>query len=112
MTAALRLNSITCLSQQETFGDELYLTFHGQHISLPNMTTGDTKALSGDFFFDGSSSLSLFENDGDHWYDRDDLLGTTTISETQAPGGSFQLDFHGGGAHYVMDVDVLGVVFG
>jgi hypothetical protein len=106
MTAALHLNSITCIKQQETFGDELYLTFNGGRIALPNMTTGATKALSGDYYFGGSASLSLFENDGNHWYDRDDHIATVTISESKAPGGAFKVDFLGGGAHYVMDVDV------
>jgi hypothetical protein len=105
MTAALQLKSLTCLQQQETFGDELYLTFNGKKISLPNMTTGRTVTLSGDYQFDGSASLSLFENDGDHWYDRDDHIGTHTITESQG-AGDFPLDFDEGrgseGAHYVL----------
>jgi hypothetical protein len=109
MAATLQLKSITCLQQQETFTDELYLTFNGKKISLPNMTQGRTKALSGEYQFDGSASLSLFENDGDHWYDRDDHIGTHTITESQAPG-DFPLDFDEGrgseGAHYVLVVDV------
>ena len=105
MTATLHLVSITCIEQQEFFGDELYLTFNGQKISLPNMTTGRTTSLSGDHQFEGSASLSLFENDGDHWYDRDDHIGSRVISETQAPG-DVPLDFEGSQAHYVLVVAV------
>jgi hypothetical protein len=109
MTATLQLKSITCLQQQETFTDELYLTFNGNKRALPNMTQGRTKVLSGEYQFDGSASLSLFENDGDHWYDRDDHIGTHAITESQAPG-DFSLDFDEGrggeGAHYVLVVDV------
>ncbi|HVG96724.1 MAG TPA: hypothetical protein VNK05_07490 [Chloroflexota bacterium] len=110
MAATLQLKSITCLQQQEVFTDELYLTFNGRKISLPNMTQGRTKTLSGDYQFNGSASLSLFENDGDHWYDRDDHIGTHTITESQASGGDFPLDFDEGrgsaGAHYRLVVDV------
>lgn len=109
MTGVLELKSITCLQQQEFFGDELYVTFNGRKISLPNMTQGKTKMLSGSYAFDGSASLSLFENDGDHWYDRDDFIGTHTIMESQ-PAGDFVLDFDEGrggeGAHYQLTVAV------
>jgi hypothetical protein len=108
MTATLHLKTITCLQQQETFTDELYLTFNGEKIALPNMTQGRTEVLSGEHQFDGSASLSLFENDGDHWYDRDDYIGTHTITELQAPG-DLPLDFDeagGAGAHYLLYVDV------
>jgi hypothetical protein len=77
------------------------------------MDQGDTLNLSylGPFVFDGSASLSLFEDDGDHWYDRNDYLGTHTISDWQAPGGAFPLDFTLDG-HYRLDVDVLPLTFG
>jgi hypothetical protein len=112
MTATLQLKSITCLQQQETFTDELYLTFNGEKISLPNMTQGRAQDLSGEYQFDGSASLSLFENDGDHWYDRDDYIGTHTIIESQASGGDLPLDFDeegGAGGHYIL---VVGVTLG
>lgn len=112
MTAMLRLKSITCLNQQETFTDELYVTFNGRKIALPNMTQGNTKVLSAEEPFDGSASLSLFENDGDHWYDRDDHIGSHSISESPAPA-SLTLDFDEGlgseGAHYQLVVDVTPV---
>ena len=108
MTAILRLRIITCLVQAETFTDELYVTFNGTKQSLPNMTKGQTKALSDEFIFDGSRQLSLFENDGNHWWDRDDFIGTETI--TQSPA-DLSLDFKatsGGGlpAVYALDVSI------
>jgi hypothetical protein len=39
----LRLRSIKCIDQQETFTDELYVTFNGTKRALPNMTKGQTK---------------------------------------------------------------------
>ena len=77
--ARLILNSITCINTAETFSDELYVTFNGTRRSLPNMTQGQTKALGQEFVFTGSPKLSLFENDGNHWYDRDDFIASHPI---------------------------------
>jgi len=108
MTAILQLKSITCIRQQETFTDELYVTFNGTKTALPNMTQGRTKELSHAYQFNGTASLSLFENDGDHWYDRDDHIGTHSISESTT--GEFPLTFDEGrgspGARYELTVDV------
>jgi hypothetical protein len=76
MPAILRLNSITCLEQAETFTDEMHVTFNGTKRARPNMTRSQTKTLSDEFMFEGFAQLAMFENDGDHWYDRDDFIGT------------------------------------
>jgi hypothetical protein len=89
-TAILRLRSITCLRQAETFTDELYVTFNGTKRALPDMTQGQSKDLSDEFIFEGSRELMLFENDGNHWYDRDDFITRHTI--TVAPS-DVTLDF-------------------
>jgi hypothetical protein len=104
----LKLRSITCLEQAESFTDELYVTFNGTKRSLPNMTQGQTKSLSDEFVFDGARELSLFENDGDHWYDRDDFIGKHMITTSPA---DVTLDFQGtsGGAldaHYTLSLSV------
>ena len=106
--AILRLTSITCLGQAETFSDELYVTFNGTKRALPNMTKGQTKALGDEFVFDGTRQLTLFENDGDHWYDRDDFIAAHMI--TESPGDS-TLDFatnsgNAAGASYSIGVRV------
>jgi hypothetical protein len=113
MTATLHLKSITCYQQAETGYDELYLTFTGKKISLKHMTRGDTHVLSGDYDFDGSAPLALFENDGDHWYDRDDFIASQTITESQTPD-DFPLEFHATsdnakGARYELVVNVTPV---
>jgi len=107
-SAILRLNSITCKETAESFTDELYVTFNGTKRSLPNMDNGQTKTLGQEFVFSGSPLLSLFENDGDHWYDRDDFIAGHTI--TRAPGDR-TLTFKATGgnaepAHYEMSVNV------
>jgi hypothetical protein len=107
-TAILRLNSITCIEAAESLGDELYVTFNGTKRSLPNMDDGQTKTLGHEFVFTGSPLLSLFENDGDHWYDRDDFIASHTI--TKSPG-DLTLDFkatsgHGVPGHYEMNVNI------
>jgi hypothetical protein len=107
-TAILRLRSITCVQQAETFTDELYVTFNGTKRALPNMTQGQTETLSDEFIFQGTRELSLFENDGDHWYDRDDFIDKKTIPPSP---GDTTLDFesHSGnalGAHYTLSVSI------
>lgn len=107
-TAVLRLKSITCLQQAETGADELYVTFNGTKRSLPNMTQGQTTELGHEFVFEGARELSLFENDGDHWYDRDDFIGKHTL--TTSPADS-TLDFKATSgnaepAHYALSVGI------
>lgn len=111
MRALLRLRSITCLEQAETFTDELYVTFNGTKRSLPNMTKGQTKPLNDEFIFEATTDLSLFENDGDHWYDRDDFIGKNSITRTPA---NLTLNFkstggNAGSAHYEIVASVIAV---
>jgi hypothetical protein len=112
MSAILRLKTITCLEQAETFTDELYVTFNGTKTSLPGMTRGQTEMLGHEFLFEGSSDLVLFENDGDHWYDRDDRIGKYTITESppESPIIFHATSGNARGAHYTMDVSVTPVV--
>jgi hypothetical protein len=115
VTSAVRLTSIECIDQNEFSQDEPYLNFNGQKIWSGDMDQGDTAILShlGPFLFDGSASLSLFEDDpGFLGIDKDDFLGSASVFEWQAPGGAFAVDFTGGDAHYRLYVDVLGVTFG
>jgi hypothetical protein len=107
--AILKLRSITCIEMAETFTDELYVTFNGTKRALPNMTRGQTKTLGDEFLFEGSPPLSLFENDGDHWYDRDDFIAKHTI--TQLPA-DLTLDFKATSgnalpAHYELSVSIV-----
>jgi hypothetical protein len=108
-TAILILKSITCIQQAEVFTDELYVTFNGVKRSLPNMTQGQTKSLSDEFIFEGTRELSLFEDDGNHWYDRDDFIGRKSIPNTP---GDLSLEFtatdgNAEGAQYTLDVSVV-----
>jgi hypothetical protein len=109
MTAILQFRSITCFGSSERFGDELYVTFKGTKRSLPNMTTGQTEDLGDEFLFNGSQTLSLFENDGDHWYDRDDFIGKYTIDESPAEltlNFDGDHDHHTSGAHYQLKASI------
>ena len=106
--ATFKLKSITCLNASEVGADELYVTFNGTKRSLPNMTQGQTKVLNDEFTFEGSETLSLYENDGDHWYDRDDFIAKHTITES---AGEITLDFKATrgnalGAHYTITASV------
>lgn len=110
-TAILRLNSISCIEQAETFTDELYVTFNGTKRYLPDMTIGQVKTLGDEFLFEGVQELSLFENDGNHWYDRDDFIGKHTITQSSL---NTTLEFkatsgHGYPGHYLISVTVTPV---
>jgi len=110
--AALKIQSLECIDQNETTQDEPYLNFNGTKIWSGDMDQGDTVNLShlGPFLFDGSADLSLFEEDnpGFPLFDRNDHVGTVTIHDYDAPGGNFAIDFNLDG-HYRALVDVLGV---
>jgi len=77
------------------------------------MTQGRTEVLHHEYQFDGSAALSLFEDDGDHWWDRDDFIGTQTITDSQAQGDlPLYFKASGGnaaGAHYILTVRIIPV---
>jgi hypothetical protein len=103
--ATLQFNWITCLDQQERGHDELYMTFNGGKIPLSSMAQGETQQLlSSQYPFGESVLLNLFEDDGNHWYNRDDFIDSYKITDSP---GHLTLDFIGNGAHYQMDVDIL-----
>jgi hypothetical protein len=110
--AALKILSVECIDDNEWFGDEPYLNFNGQKIWSADMSQGQTLPVnSAPFVFDGSANLSFWENDGDHWWDRNDHLGTETVHDFQAPGGAFSLKFDDDG-HYKVMVDIVPVTIG
>ncbi len=106
--ALLKLISITCIGQAETFTDELYVTFNGTKRKLPDMTKGQTKNLNDEFLFEGSRPLAMFEDDGDHWYDRDDFIASHTLTPSpvdktlifKASSGNAR------GAHYELVISI------
>jgi len=109
MAVALQLKSIECIDQNEFSTDEPYLNFNGSKIWSGNMTQGQTADLSwmAPIQFNGSATLSLFEDDPGWWgFDKDDYLGTETVYDWQHPGGSFTLTFDDDGI-YKVTVDVL-----
>jgi hypothetical protein len=106
--AILHLESIECLGQAEFGNDELYVTFNGTKTSLPNMNKGQTKKLKHEFMFNGSRKLSLFENDGNHWYDRDDFIASQIIDESpkNVSLGFIATSGNALGANYILNVTV------
>lgn len=106
--AFLDIKSVTCLDQQERGSDELYLRFNGTKIALGSINQGGSRTLNSAVRFTGTMPLSLFEDDGNHWYDRDDHIQTHRISDSRSPG-DFALDFRGDGGHYLLVVGVLSI---
>lgn len=102
--------SIECIDQNEISQDEPYLLFNGTRIWSGDMSQGQSIRLDYldaiPFGQGGAATLSLYEDDGDHWYDRNDYIGSTRLSGAQEPGGAFSRDFTGGDAHYRVYMDV------
>ena len=64
------LNTITCLDQQESGGDEIYFKFAdlggngtGQSVVVGGMDAGDTKSISGTFNFLFNAKVTMLEQD-------------------------------------------------
>ena len=68
--STISLNTITCLDQQESGGDEIYFKFAdlggngtGEGSVVKGMDAGDTKSISGSFNFLFNAKLTMFEED-------------------------------------------------
>jgi hypothetical protein len=116
MPYQLKIWSIACIDEQEAGGDEPYLNFNGiSNVweSDGDMTQGEIQAPPAVFEFNGASAdLSLWEDDGDHWYDRNDHFGTETIYASQAGQPAFSLDYTTDNAHYTVLAQVAFDPFG
>jgi hypothetical protein len=79
--AVVRINGISvhCTAQNETGEDEIYLKFNGSRVNMGNFVNNTTRAVGTILqFASGPITVTLFEDDGDHWYDGDDNWGSNT----------------------------------
>jgi hypothetical protein len=73
--------SVHCDIQNETGEDEIYLTFNGARVNMGNFVNNTTRATATTLFFrSGPITSTLWESDGDHWYDGDDDWGSDTAT--------------------------------
>ena len=81
--AAVRISGIVvhCSVQNETGEDEIYLKFNGVRVNMGNFVNNLRKATATTLSFSsGPITVTLFEDDGDHWYDGDDNWGSNTVT--------------------------------
>lgn len=115
--SVLKIKSLTVNDQNEISEDEPYILVDGRQVWNGHMSTGDTVRFNTNpatneddlspIRFDKMARISLWEDDGDHWYDRNDHLGTHAVYSSQAPQGELSLEFTGGGADYLMTYDIV-----
>jgi hypothetical protein len=83
--AYLYLESIACIDQSEISEDEPYLLVNGRQVWEGDMSQGEAVNFQSEdpnganyidpIPFGRSATMALWEDDGDHWYDRNDYLG-------------------------------------
>ena len=80
--ARVALNGIgvLCYNQNELGEDEIYLKFSGLRVNMGNFSNGVQRTVSTSAIFASLPiSVELWEDDGDHWYDRDDLWDSELV---------------------------------
>jgi hypothetical protein len=80
--ARVALNGIgvLCYNQNELGQDEIYLKFSGVRVNMGSFSNGVQRTVSTSLIFASLPiSVELWEDDGDHWYDRDDLWASTSV---------------------------------
>ena len=83
--ARILLNGIRvcCVSQNEIGTDEIFLTFQGARVTMGDFTNGVCRDSITQTFLPGVSmpvTVQLWEDDGNHWYDGDDLWASDLVS--------------------------------
>ncbi len=84
--------------------DEPYLVLNGKRVWTGSMSTGDPAVnfknnLSVEF--DQIATVSLYEDDGNHWYNRNDFIGSFDVNPSQLNLGTvYSKELSGGGSKY------------
>jgi hypothetical protein len=127
--ATLKINDLVCIDQNEKTQDEPYIIVGGHEVWDGDMDEGDSFGFNidchqtsydqvlceipenygGDISkeFYNATYITLMEDDGNHWWDRNDNLGTFAISSCEAGTGEHWLNFTDGNAHYSMSYEVF-----
>lgn len=79
---------VHCYQQQETGQDEIYMKFNGNRVNMGDFETGWDRTFSTVLLLSSFPVTAEFwESDGDHWYDRDDLMDSVTETSAGNWGG-------------------------
>lgn len=114
--AKLHLKNLYCRETEDLAGaDEPYLRVNGPKIwSSNSLNTGENVDLLNkngmplEIDFDVKATISLYDSDGNHWYDRDDFLGSWTVTNLDIGRGDQIAYFTLDGASYELAFAVTG----
>ena len=90
---------VFCQAQNEFGQDEIYMKFNGVRINVGSFVSLETETTTGMAILPSLPvTAQLWEDDGDHWYDGDDLWDTVTVSsytktnrESEGSGGQYHI---------------------
>jgi hypothetical protein len=104
----LKLKSLYCQKTEDTTGsDEAYLVINGEQIwGDQPINDQDPRPINIEFDFSKEVKIKLFDRDTGI-FDRDDYLGTVTITEDQAGQGEKEGNFTEDGADYTLYYEVV-----
>lgn len=101
--AGIHFEDIHCFQTEDDAGaDEAYLKVNGVTKWAAGINNGQTLPLDFDMVLDRTTlKVELWDDDGDHWYDRDDWLGENFVTwEADKNGQSRSIRFTNDGATY------------
>ncbi|GAA6619189.1 hypothetical protein [Scytonema sp. NUACC26] len=112
--AILTLKNLHCFETEDFAGaDEPYLRVNGStKWSSKSLNTGqdvdlfDKNGNPLQIAFNGQAVISLYDSDGNHWYDRDDFLGSWTVTNQEIGRGDQLAFFNLDGASYQLAYEV------
>lgn len=111
----LKLKHLYCQETEDWTGaDEPYLRVNGsKKWSSNSLNTGegidlfDNRGNPLEVSFNGQAVISLYDSDGNHWYDRDDFLGSWTVTNQEIGRGDLIASFNLDGASYQLFYEVI-----
>jgi len=72
----ITIMSVQCLRTEDNSQDEAYLLINGERVwSNNSVDEPNSYAVNIDWKFDPNVWIQLWDDDGNHWYDHNDLLG-------------------------------------
>ena len=106
------LESIVCNDQNEIGKDEPYLLINGKEVWKGSMSQGQGITFQSEtpeesnyfepFAFAKTATVKLFEDDGNHWWNKNDFLGEKKAYSWQAGDENLSMTFTGDDANYTL----------
>lgn len=102
----LNLKTLLCIVPEDSGADEAYLVANGVKIwGVKSMNSGQGRTVDKQVNFVNSVDIKLFDKDGP--FEKDDFLGTVTVSSTLKGKGEQVSKFLKDGANYSLYYEVV-----